>query len=174
MWRNMQVKDKIIQRAIKGLPNGGIAPFGYKWQDKRYILDQEHSEIIKFIYNTYIQTQSLSETRKTTTLKLGKSIKQLTNKSFFTRILRNPVYIGDIISNGKSYKGQHEPIIARDVFNLAQSIHKEPHKHPSFHVNLPFTGIIKCSECGSIMTSSHAIKHIDLSLIHIYEPTRPY
>lgn len=54
-----RTKDKMLQRAAKGMWNGGLAPFGYKAENKKLIVDDKAAKIIKAIYDSYISTGSL-------------------------------------------------------------------------------------------------------------------
>ena len=45
-----RTRDKLLERAQKGLWNGGIVPFGYKSENKRLVVHEEESKIIKVIF----------------------------------------------------------------------------------------------------------------------------
>jgi len=44
-----RTKDKMYQRAQKGMWNGGIVPFGYKKENKKLIINKKESEIVTFL-----------------------------------------------------------------------------------------------------------------------------
>ena len=155
-----RTKDKMLERARKGLCNGGFTPYGYSRQDKRLIVNQKEAEEIKSIFETYIQTGSLAETyrilkNRNVKSKFGKNF----SKTIIAYLLRNPVYIGKIKHNNQIYDGIHEPIISEEIFALAQKIHKERQKNFRVYKNFLFGGLIKCKECGSNMSSSFSNKH---------------
>ena len=60
-----RTKDKMLQRAKKGLWNGGIPPFGYKTLNKKLIPDEKESKIVKLIFETYVETGSVAEVYNT-------------------------------------------------------------------------------------------------------------
>lgn len=49
-----RTKDKMIQRAQKGMWNGGTVPFGYKTENKKLTVNEKEANIIKNIYESYV------------------------------------------------------------------------------------------------------------------------
>ncbi|MEW6087130.1 MAG: recombinase family protein [bacterium] len=45
-----RTKDKMLERAQKGMWNGGIVPFGYKAENKKLIINGDEAKIIRSIY----------------------------------------------------------------------------------------------------------------------------
>lgn len=110
-------------------------------------------QLIEF-FETYIETGSLAETYK---MLKEKGIKNKQGKNFsktnLAHILRNVVYVGKIKHNKEIYQGIHKPIISKEIFALAQKIHKEKKKNFRVYKNFLFGGLVNCEECGSKMTS---------------------
>ena len=157
-----RTRDKMLERAKKGLCNGGFTPYGYTRQDKKLVVNPKEAKEIKSIFETYIETGSLAETYKmlkeqNIKSKFGKDF----SKTIIAYLLRNPVYIGKIKHKGEIYQGIHEAIISEEIFVLAQKIHKEKQKNFRVYKNFLFGGLIKCEECGSNMTSFFSNKHRD-------------
>jgi site-specific DNA recombinase len=155
-----RTKDKMLERARRGLCNGGFTPYGYLRQDKKLVINPKEAEEIKSIFETYIETGSLAETYKMlkeqdVKSKFGKNF----SKTIIAYLLRNPVYIGKIKHNNQLYAGIHEPIISEEIFVLAQKIHKEKQKNFRVYKNFLFGGLIKCEECNSNMSGSFSNKH---------------
>src|SRR3989344_417643 len=164
-----RTKDKMLERAKKGLANGGLTPYGYLRQDKKLIQHPKESEEIKSIFETYIESGS---TAKTYQMLKDKGVKNKLGKNFsktnISHILRNVIYIGKVLHNGEIYQGIHEPIISEEIFALAQKIHKEKQKKFRVYKNFLFGGLIKCEECGSNMTSCFTNKYIAGKLNRYY------
>ncbi|MBC7333747.1 MAG: recombinase family protein [Actinobacteria bacterium] len=99
-----RTKDKMLERAKKGLWNGGLVPYGYKRENKRLIVNPKEAEIVKLIYEIYITSGSLSKVYEE--LK-ARDIKNRYNKHFtkshLEHILRNIVYTGKVKYSGKVY-----------------------------------------------------------------------
>ncbi|MFH1379556.1 MAG: recombinase family protein [bacterium] len=155
-----RIKDKFHQRVLKGLPNGGYAPFGYKWEKGRYVIDKPNAEIVKSIYDTYIKTRSLKLTTKMLRdNNIYSKRGRIRGNSFTFHVLRNPIYIGKRKHRGELIPAVHDPILSEDIFNYAQTIHQAPKQRSHLHKSLPYAGLIECSECNSIMSPSHTNKH---------------
>jgi len=151
--------DKMLQRAAKGMWNGGLAPYGYKVVDKKLVPDKKEAEIVRLIFETYYNTGSLASTYEILKEK-GIKDRQGNNfsKSAIQYMVRNIVYTGKIKYSGKIYNGIHKPIISEGLFNLAQGRHKEKIKKLRLNKAFLFAGLISCQECGSSMTPSFSTK----------------
>ena len=101
-----RTKDKMLERAKKGLANGGLTPFGYMRQDKKLIPHPKEMEEIKSIFETYIETGS---TAKTYQMLKDRGIKNKLGKNFsktnISHILRNVIYMGKIFAQWRNLSG---------------------------------------------------------------------
>jgi len=164
-----RTKDKMLERAKKGMANGGLTPYGYIRENKKLIPKSKEKEEIKSIFETYIGTGSLAETYR---MLKEKEVKNKSGKNFsktnIAHILRNVVYIGKIKHNNEIYQGIHEPIISEEIFSLAQKIHKEKRKNFRVYKNFLFGGLVQCENCGSKMTSCFTNKRDNGKLKRYY------
>ena len=164
-----RTKDKMLERAKKGMCNGGNTPYGYARENKKLIPYPKEAEEIKSIFENYLETGSLSKVYR---MAIEKGIKNKRGKNFskttIFSILRNVVYVGKIKYNDEIYQGTHEPIISEEIFALAQKIHKNKRKNFRVYKNFLFGGLIKCDRCGSKMTSYFTNKRTDGKLTRYY------
>ncbi|MEK7376309.1 MAG: recombinase family protein, partial [Candidatus Margulisiibacteriota bacterium] len=150
-----RIRDKMFERAKKGMWNSGHTPFGYKKENKMLIIEPKEAEIVRHIYDTYVSTGSVAAVYK-----------ELKNKKKFYRkglpfantkidfILRNILYTGKINYKGSTiYKGIHEAIISEMLFEEAQKLHHRRLRGRKAQNYALFPGSIRCRECGSIMSS---------------------
>ena len=73
-------------------------------------------------------------------------------KSHLQRILMNPFYIGINRFNGKDYPGAQETFIPKTLFKRVQDkLHGGRPRSYNKHYS-PLQGIIRCQDCGSIVT----------------------
>ncbi|NQT67772.1 MAG: recombinase family protein [Actinobacteria bacterium] len=154
-----RTKDKMLQRAQKGMWNGGIVPVGYKTVNKKLVIDKKRAEIVHDIYENYVTNRSIAKiynNLKTDDIKANNGL--LLSKSRIYNILRNPIYIGKIKYDGKLLSGNHKPIISEDIFDIAQKIHKKKVRKLRLYKKYPLAGLIKCEECGSLMTPCYTNK----------------
>ena len=148
-----RTRDKMFERAKKGLWNGGFVPYGYRREDKKIIPNEKESDTVKLIYESYITSGSLTNVYKTLkNKKLSNRSGDIFLKSHIARILRNSVYTGKVEYSGTTNSGIHIPIISEEIFNKAQIIHKEKEQKLRTYKNFLFSGLVKCKECGSMMS----------------------
>lgn len=66
-------------------------------------------------------------------------------------LLKNPFYYGEFeypINSGNWYKGKHQPLITKDIFDKVQQRLKVAPKSPWGSKTIPFKGLFKCGTCG--------------------------
>lgn len=73
--------------------------------------------------------------------------------SMVYRILNNPFYAGFFLWQGQTYKGAHTPLITIEEYERAKAILGRPVKPKPHTRHFPFTGIIRCGECGLQVTA---------------------
>ncbi|MFH1564294.1 MAG: recombinase family protein [bacterium] len=164
-----RTKDKLLERAKKGMCNGGNTPYGYIRQDKKLIPHPQESKEIKSIFENYLETKSLSAVyvdlkERNVKNKNGK----IFSKTTIANILRNVVYAGKVKYNNELYQGQHKAIVDEEIFDIAQKIHKNKMKKFRVYKNFLFGGLIKCDDCGSSMTSCFTNKRTNNKLTRYY------
>ena len=155
-----RTKDKLQQRAEKGMKNGGCTPIGFKSVDKKLFIDKGKAVIVREIFEEFVATGSLVKAWQIA--KLHDLRGPRTGKPFsicgVAEILRNPVYIGQIKWNKKIYPGQHEAIISNELFEEAQNLTKTKVTKKKLNKEYLVAGLIHCSDCGSRMNPSYANK----------------
>lgn len=73
------------------------------------------------------------------------------------RILRNPFYAGQIVWNGENHQGAHEPIVSFEEFDRVQRHLGRCGKQAPQKRVFPFTGLIRCGECGFMVTAEEKV-----------------
>jgi DNA invertase Pin-like site-specific DNA recombinase len=142
------------------------APVGYlnDPKTKTIMLDPDRALLVRRIFDlaltgTYSTRDITLRTREWgLRTPQGKRIggKYLT-KSLVHRILTNPFYCGVLRWSGNTYPGAHVPLITVEAFEHIQAQLRRPRKvAPEKHA-FPFTGLMKCGECGSGITAEHKV-----------------
>lgn len=164
-----RTKDKMLERAKKGMWNGGLVPYGYKRENKKLVINPKEAEVVRFIYETYVTTGSLFKTYDKLKLYEIKDRKgKIFSKSAIHYILRNIIYTGKLNYAGKIYQGIHQPIISEELFNLAQKVHHEKIKTLRVYKDFLLSGLVICNECSSVMTPCYTNKRKEKRLTRYY------
>lgn len=133
-----RVRDKIRASKAKGLWTGGIPKLGYDIKDKKLVINPVEAEQVRNIFEGYLQCSSLAELEKFAEIKGFKHKGWVTNKgeqrggkpfriSALHRLLHEKLYLGMIENKrtGQAFKGQHEAIISKDLWEKVQAKLKE-------------------------------------------------
>ncbi|MFH1504118.1 MAG: recombinase family protein, partial [Candidatus Omnitrophota bacterium] len=164
-----RTRDKMLQRAQKGMWNGGGVPFGYKAENKKLAIDEEYVKIVKDIYENYILHHSIVKVYEELRNKNIADEKGIPfSKSEIWQILRNATYTGKVKFAKKIYPGNHQAIISEEMFNLAQEIHKKKKRVMKVYKDYPLAGLIQCKDCDSVMTPCHTNKRKGRKLRRYY------
>src|SRR3989339_1675631 len=144
----------------------GLAPLGYLNDrlNKKAIIDPKVAPIIKELFEFYSKGNSTFES-----LSLFLESKGVISrgdipihKSRITFILSNPFYCGFFRFNKEIYQGIHQPLITKKLFDEVQAVIKrKTHIYPQKSLDFPFTGLIKCGECGMMVTAEHHIRRYE-------------
>jgi len=82
------------------------------------------------------------------------------SRSTIYRMLTDPFYAGLFKYDGITYQGKHEPMITLAEFDKVQVLLGRAGKPRAKTHEFPFTGIMKCAECGSAVTAINKTKII--------------
>ncbi|GLV14752.1 cassette chromosome recombinase B [Alicyclobacillus hesperidum] len=177
----------MTQRSREGYWNGGRV-LGYESVDKMLKIVPQEAAIVRLIFEKCVH-ERWGGKRLTNYLntcgyrtKSGKPFKV----DGVHRILRNPIYKGYVRFNqvvnwdklrrkGTNKepditKGHHEPIVAEELWDEAQRIldSRATGVPRQYSGTFPLTGLTKCPECGSYMTSMYGGKRKDGSKRRYY------
>jgi site-specific DNA recombinase len=126
-----RVRDKIAASKRKGLWVGGPVPLGYRCVDKKLEIMPEEAEAVRTIFTLYLELSSMGallaelDRRGIRTKVNGRREGQKRGGIRFgvgplAHLLKNRFYIGEVHYRGEVYRGEHEPILSRAVFDAVQ------------------------------------------------------
>ena len=117
-----RVKMGMTQKAKKGIGYLGFGePYGYEYLDKKLLINEDESAVVREIFTTYLVGASIRDivdglNYRNIPAKKGGSW----TKEAISNILKNPLYCGYVRWDGIMRKGQHIPVITVDQFNSTQ------------------------------------------------------
>ena len=104
----------------------GVPPYGYRVESRKLIIDEERAAHVRWAFERFIKIGSGTELARETAAKGILTAKgNPMDKKFIYRMLNNRAYIGEAVHKGKSYPGEHDAIIDRDMWDRVHAILQE-------------------------------------------------
>jgi DNA invertase Pin-like site-specific DNA recombinase len=167
-----RIRDKIAASKKKGMWMGGLSPLGYDSANKKITVNPDEAETVRHIFSTYIQMGSVRKLKehldargivsKIRVSKIGKRPGgNPISPGALYRILKNPIYLGEISHKGNRYPGEHEAILDRALWEQAQAVLKEnqvSQKTGARVKNASLLAGLLWDEQGERLSPSHAVK----------------
>jgi site-specific DNA recombinase len=130
-----RVRDKVAASRRKGKWTGGTVPLGYDARDKKLVINKIEAQTVHTIFRLYLELKSFSklvaelDRRKIVTKRRETSVAKYRGGIPFTYgplayFLKNRIYLGEIHHGGKWFKGEHQAILARNLFDQVQQLLK--------------------------------------------------
>lgn len=166
------IRDKVAASKKRGMWMGGVVPLGYEVKDRKLHILGDEAERVRHIFERYLALASVGALQveladagirtRPRTLRDGRNYgdKNFSRGALY-QMLRNRIYVGEIVHRGVAYPGEHEGIIDRDTFDRVSrvldgnrvdyeyAVHAD---HPSLLAGLIWDGD------GRRMTPNHATK----------------
>src|SRR5829696_3517074 len=128
-----RIRDKVAASKRKGMRMGGPVPLGYDVKDKKLVINPEEAERVRTIFRQYLKLKSITKLledlrrRKILTKRSPRSAGAVRGGISFSKgslafLLKNRVYVGEIVHKGKHYPGEHQPILDKPLFEAIQHI----------------------------------------------------
>lgn len=163
------IKWSTRKKFEEGIPNGHKAPYGYFWDGEKYRIVHEQGEVVKEIYQRYLQNESAYAIAKSLARRgiLGQKGIPL-DESTVKLILSSESYTGILILQKNYFSDEHrrrrnkgelpryavdgmfEPLVKNEDFEKVQAIRQHRAENaPNASVELTaFSGKVKCGFCG--------------------------
>ena len=167
-----RIRDKIAASKRKGMWMGGLVPLGYEVHQRQLVVIESEATTVRHIFRRYCEVGSvrllkgeLDRDGLHSKLRFARNGSRSGSQSFsrgaLYTLLRNPIYIGEVRHKGTRYPGQHEPIIARLLWDQAQELLQlqtvRTIGRPNGSMRSPLVGKL-FDETGERLTPSHAVK----------------
>jgi DNA invertase Pin-like site-specific DNA recombinase len=126
-----RIRDKIAASKRRGLWMGGPVPLGFASVAKKLVIVEEDAETIRTIFRRYLELGSILDLASDlesqglrTKKRAWSNDRTIGGVRFRTGplayLLKNRVYIGEVVHQGKIFQGDHAAIIDRDQFDAVQ------------------------------------------------------
>ncbi len=140
------------------------APTGYlnDQTTKTIIPDPDRFSLVRRLFEmaltgSYSLRDMVEETRRWgfTSFQYQRMGGKYLSTSLVHHMLTNPFYAGIILWNGSIHPGAHTPVVTMEEFDRVQAALRRPGKEQLQKHTFPFTGMIRCGECGMMVTAEH-------------------
>lgn len=161
------LKAKFRSGKREGYRNGTshtpIAPFGYRMENKKLVIEEDNAEWVRYIYESYTTGKSLTEVVNTLNAqKVASKRGKKWTKVALGVVLRNPTYKGKAVVTLKYKNDKNEVISTEDIVTSCPAIidealwekaqkQRDMNRHDVDKTKVTeayLRGIIKCGNCG--------------------------
>ncbi len=167
-----RIRDKIAASKKKGIWMGGTVPLGYDVRDRRLVVNPAEAEMVRHIFGRYLELGSVRDAVTLLGMEGWRTKIQIRasgphrggvafGRGGVLHLLKNRIYLGEIVHKGVSYPGEHEPIVPKGLWDAVEAmLATRDHAgdramrslSPSLLVGLLYDGL------GRRMSPSHANK----------------
>jgi site-specific DNA recombinase len=171
-----RIRDKLAAAKMRGKYIGGRPPLGYDVDRERMrlVINPKEADLVRFIFRRFIQVGSCmlvarelnrqGHRAKAWTARSGKRRGgALWNKTYLHWTLTNQRYLGEVMHQGKAYRGEHEAIIDRRTWDRVHAILSENRPYRAGQTRKKtaalLKGILRCGACGTPMAPAFTTQH---------------
>ena len=101
---SQRIRASVKPRAERGLPLSGASPFGYRWENKRLVLDEVEAETVRTAFRTFLTIGNLRPTCRALTAAGYRARRGEFSITTLRRILTNTAVIGRHLRNYRGTK----------------------------------------------------------------------
>ena len=118
-----RIRDKVAASKARGMWMGGKVPLGYDVASRKLVVNEDEAMRVRRVFKLFVETGSGVETvhrlqAEGVTAKSGRPL----DKGDVYKILNLRTYIGEVTHKGNVYRGEHEAIVPRDLWDRAHAI----------------------------------------------------
>ena len=158
-----RIRDKVAASKARGMWMGGRVPLGYDLANRKLVVNEIEAARVRRVFELFIETGSGVETVRCLqaegiTAKSGK----LLDKGDVYKALNLRTYIGEVTHKENIYRGEHQAIVPRDLWDRAHAILQvSPRTRAAQnrqHAPALLKGLIFGTD-GRSMSPTHAVKN---------------
>lgn len=128
-----RIRDKIAASKAKGMWMGGPTPLDYDAKDRTLVVNETEAVVVCHIFERYARLGSIGALieelavdgyrTKVRMYRDGRIVGGITfGKGMLAALIKNRVYVGDIVHRGKAHRGLHPAIVEPELFDCVQSM----------------------------------------------------
>ena len=167
-----RIRDKIAASKAKGMWMGGVPPLGYAPDGRSLKVVEPHAKLIRTVFERYVELRNVRHVAEQ--LERERIIAPIrttgTGKTYggtplgrgqIYAILKCGIYVGEIHHKGQVYRGLHDAIISRELWDTTQQILAGNLQGDRCRTNATHPALLAgklIDEQGEPLISTHAVK----------------
>jgi site-specific DNA recombinase len=127
-----RIRDKIAASKKKGMWMGGMVPLGYDCVERRLVVNQVEVDTVRRIFREYLRLGCVTKLKdfmhrrktysKVRTSNTGRKYGGATySRGALHHLLRNRIYLGEIVHRNQHFPGKHNAIISQKLWDQVQA-----------------------------------------------------
>jgi site-specific DNA recombinase len=168
-----RIRDKIAASKRKGMWMGGTIPLGYDLKERKLIVNPEEAKLVVRLFNLYFELGCVSKLKdrleeegikskvRTSVTGNGSGGTSYSRGALYD-ILQNRIYLGEIHHRGQNYRGEHQAIVPRELWDRVQAQFRSDNqgRRAGLKANSPslLVGLLQDSE-GNRFIPTHTAKN---------------
>ncbi|WP_430397411.1 recombinase family protein [Ferrovibrio sp.] len=128
-----RIRDKVAASKRKGMFMGGNIPVGYDLDNRKLVINEADASFVRSLFERYLALGDATKLKreldqqkvctKTRTSRNGNARGgESYTRGMLYYILKNRIYLGEIVHKGQIYPGEHPPIIDPGIFDKVQKL----------------------------------------------------
>jgi len=158
-----RIRDKVAASKARGMWMGGKVPLGYDVANRKLVINDAEAARVRRVFELFVETGSGIETvRRLQAEGITSRSGKLLDKGDVYKILNLRTYLGEVTHKGNVYRGEHQAIVPRDLWDQAHAILQvSPRSRAAQnrqHAPALLKGLIFGVD-GRAMSPTHAVKN---------------
>jgi site-specific DNA recombinase len=121
-----RIRDKFVASRQKGMWMGGFVPLGYEVKDRKLVVNEAEAAMVRSIFDRFVRIGSATTLARSLAAEGIRTKRQRPiDRGYLYVLLNNRTYVGEAVHKGVSYPGEHQPIIARELWDKVHAILRE-------------------------------------------------
>lgn len=117
-----RIRDKIAQSKAKGMWMGGNLPLGYDTKDRTLVINPTEAAIVRQIFAEYLAVGSVHRLKdQLEAADVRSKVGAVLGRGALFHLLRNRIYLGQIVHKDLVHPGLHPALIDPEVFAAVQA-----------------------------------------------------
>jgi site-specific DNA recombinase len=170
-----RIRDKFAASRKKGMWMGGWAPLGYDVKDRKLVVNETEAAVVRRIFERFAKCGSATTiVRELLAESFVNKYGQRLDMGRIYKLLNNRVYIGEAVHKGTAYPGEHEPIIAKALWDGVHAALAESPRARAGKSRAQTPALLKgliFGPTGRAMSPTHTRKGQKLYRYYVSQPT---